>query len=189
MKFLQKETENSEHIKFLQKETENLRSSIKFLKQKNYLDTNIFDRLREYDFIINETCSLEDLLNIIHKKAGSFVKLYKRDNLFIVGVERMRQDGTTGGWHDVIEASSEKSFINAAGQWILNALEKGIKGINADNLFEIGFNTTEYHIKSNLLNEGSWMETMIKRNFEKISIKPKKSVFCVKCFLRKCNNK
>lgn len=83
-------------------------------------------------------------------------------------------DGNPKGSEE--KRAQDCGFVNAAGKFLIQAIERGFLKSNWQHLAKLGFSTSEYDIRSNLLLERNW----IKSTFYRMS--PKKNGFFQKLF-------
>jgi hypothetical protein len=124
--------------------------------QDRLIDLKVFDcRDRYY---------LEDILKIIkpclYPRDSAFLRmLYGNDECAII------LDNNAGP-SDTIRADS-KHLVNAAGKFLIDAIERGFVRTNWQDLLKKGLITSDYEVRSQLLLDRNWIKSLLETYIKK----------------------
>lgn len=127
-------------------------------KDGKILCDEIQNRLAEYSVINNyNNYFLEDILKILHsivsnKNYITMCHTWTGEASFIlengaIGSEKIRAEANT--------------FVNAAGKFVVEAIERGFVVTDWRDVLNKGLETSEYKVRSGLMLERNWIKTII----------------------------
>jgi hypothetical protein len=162
-----------------QKESEEFQKESEILVNRGLiLDPELVKRLVELKVLdFYKRYYLEDILKIIKPSLyghhSAFVRMIYRDDECSIILDN------NAGPSDTIRADS-KHLVNAAGKFLIEAIERGFVKTNWQDLLKIGLITSEYEVKSNLRVDRNWIKSLL----ETYTKKPETFLQKIKKFIK-----
>lgn len=95
---------------------------------------------------------LEDILVIIleYVEKSYFLKMFYCEKQATIFLDT--------GYPSTSVRAEEKTFVNAAGKFLLEAMARGIISLQKEDILKIGMAASNYHVRShNLSGQGNWL--------------------------------
>jgi hypothetical protein len=147
-------------IKALQDEQEKFQKESEILVNRGLiLDPELVKRLTELKVLDSyKRYYLEDILKIIkpslYNHHSAFVRMIYRDDECSIIL-----DNNAGPSHTI--RADSKHLVNAAGKFLIEAIERGFLKTNWQELLRIGLITSEYEVRSNLMVDRNWIKSIL----------------------------
>jgi hypothetical protein len=170
-----------------EEEEEFQRESEILVKRGIILDRELQDRLIDLKvFYSYKRYYLEDILKIIKPSLyghhSAFVRMIYSDNGCSIILDN------NAGPSDTIRADS-KHLVNAAGKFLIEAIERGFVRTNWQDLLKKGLITSDYEVRSQLLLDRNWIKSLLETYIKKPETFLQKIKKFIKQKLTTTNNK